>query len=362
MDSKTIANGILRALAILVGVALLLYFLYQIRVVITYILVAAVVSLIGRPLIIFLRRRLKFGNTTAVVVTMGLMIGVLAGLIALFVPLILQQGKNLALVDINQLEQNIETLYADIIVYFENLGIDFFKTLKDLNLLEKLNLSLLPDFFNGLIGALGNFTVGFASVIFISFFFLKDSQLFERGMLMFVPTSKEDPLKNSWEKIKNLLSRYFLGLLLQIFILFIIYTIVLLIFGVKNAIIIALLCALLNLIPYVGPLIGGILMALLTMSSFLGESFSDVILPKTIYVLIGFAIGQAIDNNLTVPLVFSKSVKSHPLEIFLIIIIGGLLFGITGMVVAVPAYTAIKVILKEFLAENKIVKSLTKNI
>ena len=132
-------------------------------------------------------------------------------------------------------------------------------------------------------------------------------------------------------------------------ILFVIYTIVLLIFGIENAIVIAFLCALINLVPYVGPLVSGILMILLTMSSNLGEDFSEIILPKTTYVMLGFIFAQLVDNFFSQPFIFSKSVKSHPLEIFLVIIIAGLLFGIVGMIVAVPSYTAIKVILKEFL-------------
>ena len=126
--------------------------------------------------------------------------------------------------------------------------------------------------------------------------------------------------------------------------------------------VIAVLCALLNLIPYIGSLIGAFLMVVLTMSSNLGASFSEVILPKTTYVMIGFMIGQLVDNFFSQPFIFSKSVKSHPLEIFLVIIIGGLLFGVIGMITAVPSYTALKVIMKEFLSENKIVKELTKNI
>jgi predicted PurR-regulated permease PerM len=148
----------------------------------------------------------------------------------------------------------------------------------------------------------------------------------------------------------------------QITVLFIIYTTVLFIFGIENAVVIAFLCALLNLVPYIGPLIGGVLMLFLTMSSNLTQNFQTVILPTTIYVMIGYLFAQLIDNFISQPLIFSNSVKSHPLEIFLIIMIGGLLFGITGMIVAVPTYTAIKVILKAFLSDNKIVKSLTKNL
>ena len=98
------------------------------------------------------------------------------------------------------------------------------------------------------------------------------------------------------------------------------------------------------------------------MSSNLGESFSDIILPKTIYVMIGFIIAQLVDNFFSQPIIFSKSVKSHPLEIFLIIIIAGLLFGIAGLIVAIPFYTALKVIAKEFLSEYRVVQKLTRSL
>ena len=362
MNSKIIANGILRAFAILLGTCLMLFFLYEIQSVIVYIAIAAVISLIGRPIVLFLRSKLKFNNTLAVIVTMVLFIGLLLGLIRMFIPLVVEQGENLSLLDINELQQNAENLYSEITTYFDLRKVDVEQSIKDSGMLSKLDYSIIPDFLNSFIGGLGNSLIGLFSVLFISFFFLKDSRLFESGIITFIPDSKESRWKNSSKKIKDLLSRYFVGLIFQILILFVIYTIVLLIFGIDNAIVIAFLCALLNLIPYVGPLVSGILMIVLTMSSNLGESFSEVILPKTGYVMIGFVVAQLVDNFFSQPFIFSKSVKSHPLEIFLVIIIAGLLFGIVGMIVAVPTYTAIKVILKEFLSENKVVKQLTKDL
>ena len=362
MTSNHISNGILKALGILLGIALILLFVYKIQSVIVYIAIASVISLIGRPIVLFLRRRLKFKNALAVIVSMVFLIGLLIGLVLLFIPLIVEQGQNLALLDIDQLQGNVENLYREAIAYLDINNIDVEQSIKDSNVLSKIDYSLIPNFLNSFVSGLGSFSIGLFSVLFISFFFLKDSRLFENGIMTFIPEGNESRWKNSSVKIKDLLSRYFIGLIFQILILFIIYTIGLMIIGVENALVIAFLCALLNLIPYVGPMIGVFLMVTLTMTSNLGESFRDVILSNAFWVFVVFAIGQLVDNFVSQPIIFSKSVKSHPLEIFLVILIAGILFGVIGLIVAVPAYTAIKVILKEFLSENKVVKNLTKNL
>ncbi|MEZ4811203.1 MAG: AI-2E family transporter [Allomuricauda sp.] len=366
MDSRTIANGILRAVAIIVGVVLLAYFLYQIRSVLAYLAIAAVIALLGRPVVLFLRRKLKFPNTLAVIATMIFMLAIFSGILALFIPLISEQGKNLSLLDLEALKTNINTLYLQILDYFGATSGNVTDLIEESHLeesvLKELDLGFIPNLLNSFVNVLSNFSIGLFSVLFISFFFLKDSKLFQNGILTFVPDDKERNLVKSIDKINGLLSRYFAGILLQLFILFVIYTIVLLVVGVENAIVIAFLCALFNIIPYVGPIIGGVIMVTLTMTSYLGADFSTVILPKALYVLLGLVIGQLVDNFFSQPFIFSTSVKSHPLEIFLVIIIAGLLFGVVGMVVAVPGYTAIKVVLKEFLAEYSFVKKLTKNL
>ncbi|WP_421811654.1 AI-2E family transporter [Flagellimonas sp.] len=366
MNAKTIANGILRAVAILAGVVLLCWFFYKIQSVLAYLVIAAVLALLGRPVVLFLRRRLKFPNTLAVVATMLFMLSIFLGILALLIPLVAEQSKNLSLLDIEALKGDLNTLYIQTLEYFGastgNVNNLLNESKIEENMLKGLDLRFIPDFLNSIVNTLSNFSVGLFSVIFISFFFLKDSKLMQNGILTFVPNNKESNLIKSIDKINNLLARYFAGILLQLFILFVIYTISLFVVGVENAIVIAFLCALFNIIPYIGPIIGGVTMITLTMTSFIDSDFSTVILPKALYVFIGLTVGQLIDNFFSQPLIFSKSVKSHPLEIFLVIIIAGLLFGVVGMVIAVPGYTAIKVILKEFLAENSFVKKLTKNL
>jgi predicted PurR-regulated permease PerM len=360
MNAKTISNGILRALAILAGLALLIYFLIKIQSVIVYIIIAGILSLISRPLILFLRKRLKFPNTIAVVFTMMVMLGLLTGLIVMFVPLVAEQGKSLSLLEVDKLQMNVQEIFKQITAYFSSKGIDVLGELKNVDFISKFKE--IPNLLNAVLGTLGSLSVGLFSVLFISFFFMKDSHLLRNGFLVIIPDNTEERFSKSLETIKDLLSRYFIGLITQITILFVLYTIILLIFGIDNAVVIAFLCALLNLIPYVGPMIGAIIMFILSMTSNIGQDFQTEILPTTLYVMIGYLIAQLIDNFGSQPLIFSKTTKSHPLEIFLIIIIGGLLFGIMGMITAVPLYTALKVILKEFLADNKIVKSLTKDL
>ncbi len=366
MDSKTIANGILRAIAVLTGVVLLLYFLYLIQTVLIYLLFAGVVALIGRPVVQFLKKRLKFPDTLAVIVVILIILGLLVGLIMLFIPVLVEQGKNLSILDVDDFQRNLELIEVEINKFLgrshitvENV-IDTQEIKKEF--IQGIEMSFIPKILNGLVAVLSSFSLGLICVLFISFFFLKDSKLIQNSLLTLVPDSKESGLLHSINKIKALLSRYFLGLLGQILVLFVIYTIILLLVGVENALVIAFLCALFNIIPWIGPFIALGLMVLLTITNHLGSDFNTVILPDIGWVLLGFGISQLIDNFISQPVIFANAIKLHPLEIFLVILMSGMLFGIVGMIVAIPGYTAIKVILKEFLSENKIVKRMTQNI
>ncbi|WP_378175325.1 AI-2E family transporter [Aquimarina sp. SS2-1] len=362
MNSKTIAYGILRAIAVIVGIVALLWFLYKIQSILLYITFAAVISLMGRPLVLFLKRRLRFNNTLAVVFALFITIGLFLSLFLLFVPIITEQGQLIGNIDINEVGDDLDRLNQEISDYFNVEKLNFVELIKQTDLREFLDLKTIPNAINAFLSGFGAVMVGVFSVLFISFFLLKDSRLLVNSMLVFAKKEDETRFMRAFNKIKDLLSRYFVGLLLQVLILFVLYSILLLIFGVNNPIAVALIAAIFNLIPYVGPLFGGALVLILATTSNLGYDFQSVILPKLTYILIGYIVIQLIDNFLNQPLIFGNSVKSHPLEIFLAILIFGALFGIGGLIVAVPFYTAIKVIAKEFLSEYKIVKQLTKEL
>ncbi len=362
MDQKAIAYGILRALVIVAGTLVLCAFLFAIRSILLYIAISAVIALVGRPMVFFFRRRLRLPNQLAVILALLVIFSTLLGIIALFIPIIYQQSENFNRIDFEQLRLNLNVLNAQIRDY---LGLEQAGLIESFHLqkiLEFFDFTSIPLFMSSLLSKMGTILVGLLSVVFISFYFLKDSNLLLNSFLAFSKNGNEERFKRIFDKIKNLLSRYFIGIALQLFVLFVLYTILLLVFEVQNPFAVAFICAFLNIVPYIGPVVAGVLMVFFVGSTHISGDFSTEILPNILYVLTGYLLVQLIDNIINQPLIFGQSVKSHPLEIFLIILIAGITFGIFGMIIAVPCYTAIKVVAKEVLSKYKVVKYLTKGL
>lgn len=362
LSAKIISLGLLRTLAILGLIAVFLWFVFKIKVLILYVGIAAVISLIGRPLVLFLRKRLRFGNTLAAATTLLAVIGFVILLLYIFVPIVVEQSKNIEKIDFDLVKRDLNELNIQASDYLGVDKINMVEAIKNTSAVENFNLELVPSFIDIFFKNFADFTIGLFAVLFLAFFVLKDEQIVPKTVTAFAKKGKEKRFLAVLTKIKELLSRYFLGLTFQILILALFYTILLLIFDISNPIAIAIICAFLNIVPYLGPIIGWVLVLLVVVSNNLGADFSSELLPTLGYVSLGYGIAQVFDNIISQPVIFGKSVRSHPLEIFIVILIGGYLFGIPGMILAVPVYTSIKVIAKEFLSEYKIVKRLTKNL
>ena len=357
MISKVITYGILNALKKIIIFSLILYFFYLIRPILIYLSISLIITIILNPLILFLKTRLKFNNSLAAITSMSGLILIIGLLIKSFIPLLVEQARNLSLLNSTELQTSVNKIiekYSDL--YFTNDS-NFINSIINSKLFSQLDLSYITDLLNNIIAGLGSFSIGIFTIIFITFFFLRDSEIIIYKIKLLIPKGIKSNVNDSISQINALLSRYFLALIIQITILFILYLILLSIVGINNVLIIAFLCALLNLIPYLGPLISGFLLTILTLTNYIDIDFGAIILSKVIYVVIGFVIVQAIDNFLIQPILFSKSVKSHPLEIFLVILIFGYIFGVTGLILAVPCYTVIKVILRTVYSKNLVVKS-----
>ena len=352
MISKVVTDGILGAIKKIIVYSIVLYFLYIIRPILVYLSISLVVAVILNPTILFLKTKLKFNNTFAAITSITGLVSIIFLIIKSFIPLLVEQAKNLSLLNSSELQSSVNNIiekYSDLYFTNESSIINSFINSK---LFNQLDFGYITELLNNIVSSLGSFSIGLFTIIFITFFFLKDSEIILEKLKILIPKKLKSNINSSLSQINELLSRYFIALIIQITILFMLYLILLAIVGINNIIIIAFLCALLNLIPYIGPLISGFLLAVLTLTNYIDVDFGAVVLSKVVYVVIGFVIVQLIDNFLIQPLLFSKSVKSHPLEIFLTILVFGFLFGVTGLILAVPCYTIIKVVIRTAYSKN----------
>ena len=158
MDAKTLSNGIIRALLVIAGTILFLWFLLTVQSVIIYLVIAAVISLISRPFMRFFKHKLKMPNTVAVVITMSFFLIIVLGLIGMFIPLVLKQGENLSLLNTAEFKSTVEQIFQKVNVFFLNKGIDVFDELKNFDLLAQMKS--IPDIFTTIIGGIGSLAMG----------------------------------------------------------------------------------------------------------------------------------------------------------------------------------------------------------
>jgi predicted PurR-regulated permease PerM len=284
----------------------------------------------------------------------------------MFVPLIVEQANNLATVDYEALAIALEEPLKQFQEWLGEHNINWdpetIETRFNETLTNSFNPELIGNFFSSILSAAGSIFISLFSVVFITFFFLKEKGLFLNFLLALAPNKYEKEVINSVDSISRLLTRYFGGILLQISIITIYVSTCLGILGVKNALLIGFFAGVINVIPYLGPIIGGIFGILITISSNLDVDFYTQMLPLLIRVVIVFGTVQMLDNFVLQPFIFSTSVLAHPLEIFLIILMGAQIGGITGMILAIPAYTVLRVVARVFLSEFKLVQKITDRI
>ncbi len=229
-------------------------------------------------------------------------------------------------------------------------------------LAASLNPQRITSVFGTIFGFFSNILIAVFSIFFIAFFFLKEQGLVDKIISAIIPDKFEGKSLKAMDDATKLLIRYFLGILTQVTIITVFVSSLLGILSVKNALLIGFFAALMNIIPYIGPIIGASFAVIITVSSNLDLSFYDQMLPLLGKVVLVFALMQLLDNFLLQPFIFSKSVKAHPLEIFIIVLVGSKFGGVLGMVLAIPVYTVFRVLAKIFLSEFKVIQSITKSI
>lgn len=365
-----LAKYIMVAAAVAIIGAICWYF----KSVLGYILIAVVVSLIAKPLVKLLKKVTIKGHhapdwllaALALVIVMMFLIG----LASLIFPIIGGIAKNISLQSVEMSMRGIAGPLADLNAYltqtFPKLGEDFRIEEALVWELQKLfNVSAFSTWIGSAASFMTTLGVGLFSVVFIGFFFIKDDGLFTEIVCALVPDKHEETTEKAISDIGYLLSRYFIGVLIEVFGVALINFIGLLLIarlGFNAAIGIAFLTGIFNIIPYVGPLMGGaigtVLGLILKYSSATPIGLDVNFWLFTAILIAIFCFTQLVDNFLYQPLIYSTSIKSKPLEIFIVLLIVGHIGGPLAMIIAIPLYTVVRVIAFRFFGHIKAIRRL----
>ena len=360
-------------LRFLVGAAItagILFLVWYFSAVVIYILVAAVLAIMGRPLVdLLLRIHIKghhMPRWAAAAITLVTILLIFTAIFSLFIPLILNKINEFTQLDFTTALSSIQEPLAHAQNYLQRLlalpesEFSLRETLID-TFKDFVNYSTINSTFTSIVNIALSMLITIFSISFITFFFLKEDGLFYAMVTAMFPARLRNNVTHALDSITLLLSRYFTGLLTESLILMVVISTVMILFGMSNdnAVLIGLIMGVMNVIPYAGPLIGGIIaMFIGTINPIEGYSVAH-----TIIVIVGTLMcTKGFDDFVLQPTIYSERVKAHPLEIFLVILVAGYMAGIMGMLLAIPSYTVLRVLAKEFFSEWELVQKLTQNI
>lgn len=369
-----LANYIMFAAAAAIVCALCWYF----RSVLIYIIIAAVVALIGRPIMNLLKKvriKGKCGpNWLLSIVTLFIIAVVFLGLVTQVIPVVSRIVSSVldnlstpdGLIVAGDLMRPLDGLNEWLVNTIPNISPDFRIEQSAIEYLKKsLSISSISSVIGSVASALISFGIGAFSVVFISFFFIRNDKLFRNIIAALVPDHLESKAISAIGDIEYLLSRYFVGLIIEVLAVSLLNFLGLWLIarlGFSTSMGIGFMIGMLNVIPYVGPWFGGAVGVILGLvlkysAAYAGGIAFNPLVFALIMVAI-FVFAQMIDNFLLQPLIYSTSIKASPLEIFIVLLLAGHIGGIAGMLVAIPAYTAVRVIASRFFYDVKAIRRL----
>ncbi len=374
METQRYTDKLAKYILIAAGAAIVCAACWYFRNILIYILISVVMSLIAKPVMRLLRKISVKGHGIpewlAAALSIILILTVFLAIITLIVPIVSSIVKGISLENIERAARHIAGRMSVLNVFlrqtFPGLGYVFRIEVAVMQELQKLlDLSVFSSVIGSAASWLTSLGIGLFSVVFIGFFFIKDKDLFGKMVAALVPDKHEDAVFRSLSDIGYLLSRYFNGLLLEmggVALLNFLGLFLIARLGFNAAIGIAFLTGIMNIIPYVGPLAGGVigtaLGLVLKYSSIVPVGLNVSFMWFTVILIAIFCFTQLVDNFLYQPLIYSTSIKASPLEIFIVLLIAGHVSGPLGMIVAIPAYTVARVIAFRFFGDIKAIRRL----
>lgn len=337
-----IVTGVYAGIVILKEIKVL-SFLFNILKIISPLFVGLIIAWLFDPIVTYLSKKgIKrvFGSLICYVVILGILIISVSSLI----PVLYDQINDFVTTTVPSLYEGLKNWMNDFFMNFKevdgfdvnSIKADLFSKLENYasNLTSTLP-TLIVNVAKSLFSGLGSFAVG----LVIGFFLLLNMDDHIETLYSLIPNKYREETKKLLSALNKPLKKFVQGSLLDCTVIFIINAIGFSIIGLKAPLLFALFCAITNIIPYVGPYIGGIPAVVIgfTQSTSVG-----------IIVLIFIMIVQALEGNLLQPLIMSKTTKLSPIVIILGLIVFEHFFGIWGMVLSTPILGALKELIAYF--------------
>lgn len=315
---------------------LLFYVIYLSREIALWFFFALAISVLFEPGIAFLRK-IRVPKILAIIIIYFSIFGIVGLLIYVSAPIFISE--------IRQFSQHLPEYFEQINPILKQLGAD---TASDFNDVSSILTKNLQENSQSIIRALTVFFGGLAATITIlamAFFLSLEERATERVLLLLFPKRHEDQIRAIFERVQRKVAGWFGARILACLFVGIASYIIFYIFGVKYALVLALISGFLNFIPYIGPWVTGVILLF-----FIAISSSWL---TAVYVLLAFVVIQTIENSILTPLLMKKMTDIPPVLVLLSLLMGAKLFGVLGMVFAVPIFGIIYEFAKEFLERRR---------
>lgn len=316
---------------IVLSLVLIYFYVDSIKSVVNLIFLSFIISYAIKPIrdVISEKFKLSYRLSSLIIIVSSL---VLLGILLYFmIPTIVRESSN-----IGSMIENLESYTLSLARKFNIDNMQIFQTMyKQVG--DKINIYInrfSNNIVDNILGIMGNL-IGFAIVPIVSYYFLSDGNRIYNKLLLIFPTEKRVIIKRINYNVDKVLSRYIISQLILSAIIGVLTFILLLLIGVKFNLVLSVVNAIANIIPYFGPIIGGIPIIFIALTGSI---------TKGILALIGVFIIQQIEGDLLAPKITGDSTDMHPIMIIILLILGEKLAGVPGMVLSVPIAVIIKVV------------------
>lgn len=302
------------------------------REIINLILISAILAYVLKPLRDSIRRRLKITRRKATLIVMLSICLIIALIFIILIPkLVREMGNSVYIIEdfsnyIKDFKNSMKFLDKSPIAstIYDDLEVKFWGYVMELS---RNLINWIIEFANNLIAI--------AIIPIISYYFLSDGEKISNKMYLLIPKEKRIVTKRIIEDINLLLERYIVSQILLSIATGVMCLILFVVIDLRFAILLSIINAVFNIVPYFGAFFGGIPAVIV--------GFMDSP-TKAIWAVIGILIIQQIEGNILAPKVTADSTNIHPLVIIILLLIGERMFGVFGMIMAVPLGVIIKVI------------------